>query len=141
MDVKLQNRYETGNSVTIIGSFSGNMQLLGICLSYQRTMDIVRILSEDHHIEVQVWADELRERIKGESHKVSWSPISNVDEEGYQMVDQQESEVDEQESECDAEVDETDIDLNLDNLLVSAHKVNNPRLMSTSDNFSHHIFF
>lgn len=40
------------------------MQPLGICLSYQRTMDIVRIISEDHNIEVQEWEDKLVERVK-----------------------------------------------------------------------------
>lgn len=40
------------------------MQPLGICLSYQRTMEIVRIISEDHNIEVQEWEDKLVERVK-----------------------------------------------------------------------------
>ena len=36
-----------------------NIQAFSVCLLYQHTMDIVRIISENHDIEVQVWADKL----------------------------------------------------------------------------------
>ena len=48
-----------------------NMQPLGVCLSYQRTMDIIKLISQDHDIEVSFWADELIETIKKPPELVS----------------------------------------------------------------------
>lgn len=48
-----------------------NMQPLGVCLTYQRTMDIVKLVSQDHDMEVQMWADELIKQIEKPSKTVS----------------------------------------------------------------------
>lgn len=34
------------------------MQPLGVCLTYQRTLQLVKGLSQDHDAKVQEWADE-----------------------------------------------------------------------------------
>lgn len=47
------------------------MRPLFVCLSYQRTLDIVKLLSEDHDIEVSVWVDELKKGIEVPSNDVS----------------------------------------------------------------------
>lgn len=36
-----------------------NLQPLNICMSYQRTLDLVRNISQDHDVEVEFWKDEL----------------------------------------------------------------------------------
>ena len=36
-----------------------NLQPLNVCLSYQRTSDLVKLISEDHAIEVEYWKDQL----------------------------------------------------------------------------------
>ncbi len=41
-----------------------NLQPLGVCMSYQGTMNIVEKISEDHDVEVEIWADELVKLIK-----------------------------------------------------------------------------
>ena len=48
-----------------------NLQLLGICMSYQGTMNIVEKISEYHDIRVQEWADELVHLIEKPSQDVS----------------------------------------------------------------------
>ena len=40
-----------------------NLQPLNVCLTYQRTNEIVRNITVDHDIEVQEWADYLQTRI------------------------------------------------------------------------------
>lgn len=37
-----------------------NLQPLNVCLSYQGTLNLIAQLSEDHDIEVQEWADEIK---------------------------------------------------------------------------------
>ena len=50
------------------------MQPLGVCLTFQRTMDIVALISQDHDIDVQYWADELVKTINKPAETVSpWS--------------------------------------------------------------------
>lgn len=41
-----------------------NLQPLCVCLSYQGTMNIIDQISADHDIDVQLWADELVDRIR-----------------------------------------------------------------------------
>ena len=57
-----------------------NMHPLSVCMSYQRTLDIVKVLSEDHDIEVSIWADELKKDMEVPSNCVSyailWSCVS-----------------------------------------------------------------
>ena len=48
-----------------------NLQPLGICMSYQGTMNIVEKISEYHDIQVQEWADELVHLIEKPSQDVS----------------------------------------------------------------------
>ena len=38
--------------------------LLGVCMSYQTTLNIVEKISQDHDMEVQIWADELANLIE-----------------------------------------------------------------------------
>ena len=40
------------------------MQPLGVCMSYQTTLNIVEKISQDHDVEVQIWADELANLIE-----------------------------------------------------------------------------
>ena len=40
-----------------------NLQPLGICMSYQRTREIVKLVAQDYDVEVQEWADELKKSI------------------------------------------------------------------------------
>ena len=44
--------------------YFGNMQPLNVCLSYQGTLNTVERISEDHQVEVQMWADELLPVVK-----------------------------------------------------------------------------
>ena len=48
-----------------------NLQPLCVCLSYQGTMNIIDQISADHDIDVQLWADELVDRIRKPSEDVS----------------------------------------------------------------------
>ena len=47
------------------------MQPLSICMSYQGTMNIVEKISQDHDMEVQIWADELVDLIEKPPQEVS----------------------------------------------------------------------
>ena len=40
-----------------------NLQPLGICMSYQWTREIVKLVAQDYDVEVQEWADELKKYI------------------------------------------------------------------------------
>ena len=45
-----------------------NLQPLGICMSYQQTREIVKLVAQDYDVEVQEWADELKKSITIYSH-------------------------------------------------------------------------
>ena len=40
-----------------------NLQPLNICLSYQGTLNLVEKLCQDHDVEVQFWADEIKNNV------------------------------------------------------------------------------
>ena len=48
-----------------------NLQPLQVCMSFKRTMEIVKDISQDHDIEVQEWADYLTPLIDTSSQTVS----------------------------------------------------------------------
>ena len=48
-----------------------NLQPLQVCMSYQRTNDIVKSISEDHDIEVQFWKDELLKTMESNFSRVN----------------------------------------------------------------------
>lgn len=86
------------------------------CLLYQKRDVHPPLAPSSSAASISLWEEESEDEGEGDDDgddiAPPWSPISCVDEEEYQMIDQHESE-------CDAEVDETDVDYNLDNLLVS----------------------
>ena len=45
-----------------------NLQPLCVCMSYQRTLDIIKQISSDHDVEVQEWAHELEKKIERPSN-------------------------------------------------------------------------
>lgn len=54
-----------------------NLQPLNVCMSYQKTVDLVQLVSEDHDIEVQFWKDELVSLIdRSPSTKTGGSVVS-----------------------------------------------------------------
>ena len=46
------------------------MQRLNICMSYKQSLRILKDISEHHDIEVQIWADEMKERIRTPQQQV-----------------------------------------------------------------------
>lgn len=56
--------YTIGDFIPLYLQIFGNMQPLNVCLSYQGTLNTVERISEDHQVEVQMWADELLPVVK-----------------------------------------------------------------------------
>lgn len=50
-----------GNPYSSIQVYN-NLQPLNVCMSYQGTLNLVDKIGEDHDIEVQFWADEIKNR-------------------------------------------------------------------------------
>ena len=41
-----------------------NLRPLRVCMSYQGTLNLIDTISEDHDIDIQIWADELKPLIQ-----------------------------------------------------------------------------
>ena len=72
MAVAQQSRYDSYNTIVTLVYYITplylqvfvNLHPLNVCMSYQRTLDLVQGISQDHDIEVQFWADELKKLIE-----------------------------------------------------------------------------
>ena len=56
-----------------------NLHPLNICMSYQQTLRTLDKISEDHDVQVQVWAEELTKRIEKPPERVSLQSANHCD--------------------------------------------------------------